>query len=177
MPSESSLYRKIQVALDIAKSVKVDSVVGLRAEISGRKPPNFLSRRYDRETDKFVVDISGRSIRQTVAICRILGLLEESGGLSEQGRRAIQRAKFDNVLASRIRALMRGEDVDLPALNTAIEKGFHAKPPTLPTAKELWGASHGSMTYPLFARMLTLLSHSGGAKSTQKKIYLHIAVH
>ncbi len=174
MPSEYSLYRKIQVVLDVAKSVKVDSIDQLGAEIKGRRLPNFLSRRYDREKDVFVTDISDKSIRRAVTLCAVLGLVGHDGTLLAKGRQALQRIRYDRVVAGQVRAFLKGKGVNIHELNRVILESLQSSPPVLPTSKELWTITGSPMSRGMFSKMLTLLAHCGGAKSSQKKIYLHV---
>lgn len=174
MPSEYSIYRKIQVVLDVAKSVEVATSEALREHILKRKYTNFETRQYEREKDDFVLKQSERVIRRTVAFCHILGLIGSDGHLTEEGRNAVRKAKFDKIIAAQIRLFLHRKEVNLSDLNNIILDSLKSDPPILPTCKELWNAIGGRINYSSFSRMLTLLSQSGGALSSQKKIYLLI---
>lgn len=174
MPSEKSVYRKIQVVLNTAKSVKVNTLEGLHAEIRARKQPNFLTRQYDREQDTVVDDISDRAIRRTLSVCLLLELIGPDGRLTKEGRQALRSVRFDNVIASQIRLFLRREGIIFSDLNKVILEDLHSNPPVLPTSRELWEAVDSDISISNFSRMLTLLSLCGGAQSSQKKIYLHI---
>jgi hypothetical protein len=174
MPSELSLYRKIQVVLDVAKSIEPNSIDELREEIKSQGYTNFLARKYDSEKDDFIQFISVRSIRRTMAFCLTLGLLETDGSLSKQGRKAIDRTKYDKTVAGQIRPLLEGSDIHLPEFNKIILKKLRSSPPVLPTCKELWAEVETKMSYSQFSRLMTMLVHCGGACSSQAKIYLHI---
>lgn len=172
MASDRSLYHKIELVLDIAKSVSVASVDELRIEIIGRKPANFFSRQYDPDTDRFDEDISERVVRKTLSTCRVLGLLADDGSLTTAGREALRKTRFDVVLAEAVRKFLREREIHLPKLNELIRKKLQASPPVLPTSEELWHATGTKMSRGTFARMLTLLAHSGAARSAQRRIYL-----
>ena len=172
MPSQSSIYRKIQVVLDLAKSVKVHTLAELQAEVKGQRPPNFLSRRYDDSKDAFVLDVSDKSIRRTVAFCQLLGLLNQQGSLTKEGRQALRPSEFDTVIAVQIRSYLRREDVDLSSLNSIILEGLQNDTPVIPTCRYLWENSGQRMNYGVFSRILTLLAQCGGAQSSQKRMYL-----
>ena len=174
MPSELSFYRKIQVVLDLAKSVKPNSIDELHEEIKAQGYTNFLTRKYDSERDDFIQFVSDRSIRRTIAFCRTLGLIEPDGSLSKQGRQAVDRTKFDKTAANQIRALLQGSEIDLADLNEIILNKLQSNPPVLPTCKELWAEIETEMSYSRFSRLMTMLVHCGGARSSQAKIYLHI---
>lgn len=174
MPSELSLYRKIQIVLDVAKSIKSSSLDELRDEIKAQGPTNFLARKYDREKDDFIQLISERSIRRTVTFCLTLGLIEDDGSLSQQGRQAVNKTRFDKIVADQIRALLQRNKIDLGEINRIILDKLQSNPPVLPTCKELWSRIESEMSYSLFSRLMTMLVHCGGAHSSQSKIYLHI---
>ena len=176
MASDRSLYRKIEVVLDLAKSVSVASVHELRSEILGRKPSLFFSRQYNSATDRFDEDISERVIRKTLSVCRLLGLLDDDGSLTAAGREALRKTRFDAVVAGAVRRFLREREIHLAKLNELIRKRLQTNPPVLPTSVELWQATGMTMARGTFARMLTLLAHCGAADSTQKRIYLRFEI-
>jgi len=173
MPSENSVYRKMQVVLDIAKSVTVNTLEELRREIKGRKRPNFETDQYDQAQDKFVPRQSDRVIRRTVGLCHVLNLIGSDGHLTKEGRQSLIR--FDNVVANQIRSFLHREGIIFSDLNKVILEDLHSNPPVLPTSRELWETVDADISYSNFSRMLTLLVQCGGAKSSQRKIYLHIS--
>ena len=175
MPSENSVYRKMQVVLEIAKSVTVNTLEQLRREIKGSKRPNFETDQYDKNRDEFVPQQSERVIRRTVAFCHALNLIDSDGHLTKEGRQALMKARFDNVVASQIRSFLRREGIIFSDLNKVILEDLHSNPPVLPTSRELWETVDADISYSNFSRMLTLLVQCGGAKSSQRKIYLHIS--
>jgi hypothetical protein len=174
MASERSSYRKIHEVLAQAKSIRAESVEGLRKEIAARDSSIFRTLQYDRDTDTMLPRISERVIRQSVKLCRVLDLLSPDGHLTDLGRTALRPAKFDDTLAGQIRHKMKEENISLSKLNSFIVKALHSNPPILPTSKTLWEESGGDMPKGLFTKFLTLLSLCGCAKSAQSKIYLHI---
>lgn len=174
MANESSLYRKIQVVLDTAKSHRVETIDELRREIGGLKPDNFLARSYDEDTDTFITRISAKSIRRTVGLCYRLSLIDADGQRTDEGRQASRKTQFDRVVAQQIRSFFAQEGISLDDLNGVIAKGLRSDPPVLATSKTLWEATDGRIPYSTFVRMLTLLTQCGGAHGSQKKIYLQI---
>jgi hypothetical protein len=174
MPSENSIYWKIRLTLDVAKSTKATELADLRSEIRGRNLSNFNSRHYDRDKDSYVIGVSERAIRRTLKLCQDLHLIGSDGVLTEEGRQAIRKTQFDAVLASQVRAFLKQLGVDLTNLNKVISKNFHSNPPILPTCQELWTTAGNGIDYSTFSSMLTLLSQCGGAESSQKKLYLYI---
>jgi hypothetical protein len=173
MPSDFSLYRKIQVVLDVAKAVRVTSWTDLRREIIAQRPPNFVTKQYDQKRDAFLPDISTRSVRRAVSICRSLQLLDDSGQLTEPGRRALRASIFDRVLAEQVHGFLKQEGLHVSALNNIITKSLRANPLIMPTSAELWQKCGAEIPLLLFSQMLALLAHCGSADSSQRKIYLH----
>jgi hypothetical protein len=117
LPGENSFYRKIQVVLDVAVSVDVSSLTDLQEEIKSRRPPNFLTKKFDPKIDDFVPDVSERSIRRTANFCYRLGLVGADGGLTEIGRKALHKKQFDGLVAGQIRSFLKKAGVNLMELN------------------------------------------------------------
>jgi hypothetical protein len=176
MATESSLYRKIQVVLDAAKSQKVHSIDELSREIGGLKPDNFLARFYDEDTDTFITGISEESIRRTVNLCHRLSLLRVDGTRTAEGVEASRKTQFDKVMAQQVRLFLKEAGVSLRDLNKVIAKSLRSDPLILTTCRTLWESTDGKVPYSTFSRMMTLLTQCGGAESSQKKVYLHIDV-
>ena len=174
MASERSSYRKIQEVLSQARSVRAESVEGLRKEIAERDPSIFRTLQYDHDTDTMLPRVSERVIRQSIKLCRVLDLLSSDGHLTDLGRAALRPAKCDETVAGQVRRKMKEQNISLSKLNSFIVKTLHLTPPVLPTSETLWKESGGDMPKGLFTKFLTLLSLCGCAKSAQSKIYLHI---
>ena len=158
----------------MAKSKKVSSLQELRAVIAEQRGDMFKTAQYNPRTDKVVAKVSIPVIRQAVRICHLLELIDDGGTLTDIGRQALRRARFEKVIANQIRIRLKEKRVNLSDLNRVISKGFQESPPVLPTSMVLWEARGGDMPRGMFARFLTLLAHCGSAESSQSKIYLHI---
>ena len=156
--------------------MSVASVDELRREILGRKPSLFFSRHYNPDTDRFDEEVSDRVIRKTLGTCRVLGLLSEDGSLTSAGREGLRKTRFDAVIASAVRKFLDEREIQLSKLNEVIRKRLQASPPVLPTSEELWQASETEMSKGTFARMLTLLAHTGAVQSAQRRIYLRFKI-
>lgn len=172
MPSQFSTYAKIQAVIDVAKSVSVDSLGSLQQEIVAQALPNFLVRRYDSERDTMGTAISERAVRKAARLCFLLGLLDEKGRLSKQGRDALRSTKFDQVVAECTRSYLQSRGVEFGRLNKLIAEELHRTPPRMTTSEHLWTLSQLEVPYPLFATLVSLLSQCGEADSSQTKIYL-----
>ncbi|MGD0456273.1 MAG: hypothetical protein ABSC21_00830 [Terriglobia bacterium] len=174
MPGERSLYRKIQSVLDVSKSVKVETVQDLAKEVWARGLPNFMTKQYDRKSDRFVTRTSAKAVRRTVSFCLMLGLIDSDGSLTRSGREAIRRPHFESVVAGQVREYFARAGVTIGAVNSEIVRMMHASPFVPPTGRTIWEEVKPNIRYPVFHRMLTLLAHCGGANSSQRKIYLEI---
>lgn len=174
MASEKSLYRKIQETLETCKAVHVSSLQELREAIESRQHHVFQTLQYDANKDAYKPGISSRVIRQTVQMCLLLGLIERDGTLTAAGRDALRKNRFDDVIGIAILAFLKEQGVKTPTLNQTIAKGLESRPPVLPTAAELWRAVDNKVPRGRFTRLLTLLSHCGHARASQKKVYLQI---
>src|SRR6185436_16438792 len=127
-----------------------------------------------RGKDAFITAISDKSIHSAVEFCRDLKLLKDNGTLTAGGRQAIQRSKFERVIADSILLYLHEAGVDISSLNKVILSNIQSSPPVLPTCQELWGTIEEKTDYSMFAKMMNLLSQCGMAQSSQKKIYLSI---
>jgi len=170
MPSERSLYRKMELVLEVAAEVEPGSLDELRIEIEGI--PSFNTERYDAEKDDFVLGPSKPVIRRTVRWCVSLDLLSESGRLTRQGRSARRAGSFAKVVSKQVRLCLEVGGVDFAALNEAVTACMAASPAILPTARELWERLSPEIRCSDFSRLLTLLSHCGVATASQSRIYL-----
>ena len=172
MPSERSLFRKIQTVVDIAKSVRVRDIAELCEEVEQRAPSVFNTSRYDASQDKFVASISPESIKRTVVFCRTLELITDDGVLSQEGREASRKSRFNETIGERVRIVLSTNGVRLSAMNSVIRDKLHANPPILPTAEVLWTELQPSMSRGMFSKLLTLLVYCDGGQSSQRKVYL-----
>jgi hypothetical protein len=176
MPSVRSIYRKVQIVLDTAKSVKYDDIRGLVNGIYEFNMPSFVTRKYDRETDTMKYGPSIRVIRRTIRLCQTLGLIDSEGHLTSDGRKAIRKSQFDNIVRTGIQAILAEAGYDVDKMNKVITDMLHSTPVSLPTARALWNASKCHIALAKFSLLLTLLTQCGGASASQCKIYLHISI-
>jgi len=172
MPSEFSLFRKIQVVLDIAKAVEVKSWRELSSEVISQRPPNFLTKQYDQKHDAMMHDVSRRGVRKTIHVCRMLQLIDDNGQVTNVGRRALRSALFSPVLSGQVGKFLENRGVQIATLEGVIDACLRSNPLVMPTSSVLWERSGSKMPLLLFSQMLTLLAHCGAAESSQQKIYL-----
>ncbi len=176
MPSERSLYRKIQEVLETSKAVHVESIEDLRDKLLKRRDKMFKTLQYNPEKDLMSLLPSSRVIKSTVRMCYLLGLISQTGELTEVGRQALQRKRYDKIIENQARKFLIEQNMDLDQMNQVITESLQAKPVVLPTSTVLWQATGGKISKGLFTKLLTLMCHVGGADSSQRKIFLHIAI-
>jgi len=176
MPSDRSLYRKVQEVLEIARSVEVSSLPELRQAIKAKRSHVFNTSQYDADRDAITSRVSLRVIHESVRMCHFLQLIGEDGTLSDAGRDALRKGRFESVVAQSTLEILKRSGVRVASLNQSIVTSLQSKPPVLPTASHLWKSSADGVTirYGTFAKLLTLLSHCGAAEVSQKKVYLRI---
>jgi hypothetical protein len=174
MPSEHSIYRKIQVILEIAKSANIETIPALQKLIERKNLVTFHTRHFDRDKDSFVIETSEKAIHNALRLCQDLKLVKTDGSLTEKGRQAIQRAKFEQVIANQILTCFREAGIQVSELNKLILESIQSNPPVMPTSSVLWAAIEEKMHHFQFSRMISLLAQCGGAESSQKKVYLRI---
>jgi len=172
VPSERSLFRKVQTVVEVARTVKVSDLEGLCQEIKGLGPTMFNTSRYVAARDAFVTDISAQAIKRAVAFCRFLDLLSDEGALTVHGRDAARKSRFSAVLGEQARLVLGRAGVKLGVVNSVIRSKLHAEPPVLPTSDVLWDELQPTMSRGTFSKMLTLLIHCECGQSSQRKVYL-----
>lgn len=175
MPSERSLFRKVQTVVEVARTVKVSDLEELCREIKGLGPTMFNTSRYVAERDAFVTDISMEAIKRAVTFCRFLDLLSEEGTLTVRGRDAARKSRFSAVLGEQARLKLSAAGVKPGAVNSVIRSKLHGDPPVLPTSDVLWEELQPTMSRETFSKMLTLLIHCECGQSSQKKVYLGLS--
>lgn len=176
MPSEKSLYRKLQLVLEQAAGSDTTKLNDLATQIESKRLPNFNTFQYDKKKDSFFWCQSPKVIRRTVRLCARLGLVDDSGQLTKDGRIALRKTQFNSVIAEKVREVLARDGVVVRQLNTLIKEGLNADPPQLPTAKALWSKANLEISVGEFSRFLSLLSNCGAAHSSQAKVYLRLEV-
>lgn len=175
MPTERSLYRKIQEVLETAKAAHIESLEDLRDRLEKRQDKMFKTQQYNPEKDAMRLLPSHRVIRGTVRICCLIDVISTEGRLTDAGRQALQRKCFGSVIVSQVRHFLKQQGLDLTQMNRAISECLQARPVVLPTSTALWQATGSKVPKGVFTKLLTLLGHAGGAQTAQRKIYVHIA--
>jgi hypothetical protein len=174
MPSETSLYYKILLTVEVAAGQQHVHASELESALLAKRGASFSTLQYDKKRDEFTSRPSPKTVHRTVRFCVRLGLIDSSGTLTAAGRRAAIRSKFDGVLTNQIFTAF--EDAGAPAdkIGRIIQRSLTQKPPEMPTAPVLWAALQPRLKRGEFGRLLTLLSHCGSAQAFQRRIYLSI---
>lgn len=174
MAGEKSLYRKLQLVLEQAAASDTNKLGDLAAQIESKRLPNFNTFQYDEKKDSFFWRQSPKVIRRTVRLSARLGLVDANGLLTKDGRLALRKTQFNNVIADKVRDALAKDGIAVGKLNDIIKESLNADPPLLPTAKALWATLKAEVGAGEFSRFLTLLSHCGAAQSSQAKVYLRL---
>jgi len=170
--SARSVYSKIEVVLRIIMRSGASSIGDMVSTVLEQQPENFLVRRFDREVEQFVQEVSSAAIRRVVVTCVRLALVAENGALTEAGRRCLRRGQFDAVICERVQFELGAAGVAYDQLNELVKEAFGSWPPRTPTASFLWERLTPDIGLGSFSALLTLLCHAGGAQSYQRKLFL-----
>jgi len=173
MPSERSLFRKMQIVIESARAGKAASIEDLCQRIKEEGPTIFNTSRYVPAQDAFLAEISLPGIRRAVRLCLDLELLTDQGVLTQFGREAARKSRFSNVLGDQVLVVLERNGVKPSTMNAAIRKKLRAEPVVLPTSDVLWDELKPSLTQGTFSKLLTLLIHCERGQSSQKKVYLN----
>lgn len=174
MPSERSAYHKIRWILNAARSKSSSTLRELAHEVEKSGAEIFMTRQYVVATDAYETTMSHRVVRRTIAMCYYLGLILETGRLTQRGTDALRGTRFDERVAEAVMEKLETFGISPKELNSTIGRGFQQQHPQLPTAKYLWAETGPKGSYSRFNRLLTLLADCGHATSSQRKLYLRI---
>ncbi len=172
MASIKSLYIKIQVVLDIAKAAKPTSFQQLERDVMDSGHECFLTPKYNKRGDVVRATISRNSVLKAMRICLLLALIQESGPLTDTGKAATNRHKFDQILQKQIFETFAAQMVEIETLNKVVQQCMRQIPPILPTARVIWDEARPAMRFSTFSKLLTLLGQCKGAETRQSKVYL-----
>jgi hypothetical protein len=173
MPGERTLYRKMQVALEVCASARCTSVEAVIAEIMRKDPINFRYSKLRADGSRGL-DCSEVSVTRAVNLCVMLGLIAHSGRLTRDGVSATDHSRFGRIVGSRVTAFLEGQGMGTVALHSAIRRLLARSDPVLPTADSLWLALGQPEGVPadLLRSLLYLLGIAGLLVASQRRIYL-----
>ncbi len=172
MPGSNSLYWKIHYLVEFAGSSRFEDLTELVDQIRNENPGIFQTRQFDPDRDEFKEAFSKKSVRKTIRISQELGLLNDNAKLTKVGRRALRTGDYNKTIAAQINDVFIKRDVKKKEVNLIINKCLKGQPITIPTARSIWERIDANIGLHRFSSLMTLLTHCGGAKASQKKIYL-----
>ncbi len=176
MPSERSVFRKVQIILEYCQPNKHKSIDDLVDLIAGRAPASFVYYRSDTESEEIRAIASYKSIMHAIELAIELGLIHEnSGHLTKLGVSATDPRRFSRIIGNQTVELLEHKGLSLEKIESTIsDKLLHNKPPLPPTVKRIWEALATEVKIKDFASYLNILGITGILSVEQKKIYLPI---
>ena len=176
MPGDRSLYRKMQVVLDEARSGGHRSLDGLIDGLLAKGPLNFEYRGRDPASGQKRLRCSRNSVTRAIPLCCDMGLVNgETDRLTRSGMVAVDRGRFDDVVAARVADRLDELGVSVKKMEAVItDKLLRASRPILPTSDALYDALGRLLRECEFRTYLNLLGRCGGIRTSQSRIYLPI---
>jgi len=167
----TSVYNKIRVVLDYAGRQLGEDGRELEDVIHELQLDVFMVRKWDAEQDRFVVEVSRRSIIRCVRIATLIGLLSDDGSPTKRGTQARTDTKYAGAVEEGVREYLSGAGFSFEDANSWLSECLHRYPPELPTAATLFDRWQPNCSRSVFAALLTLLSNAGGCVSTTGRVF------
>lgn len=173
MPSERSIFRKVQVILEYCQPNKHKSIDELVDLIERKAPASFVYYRSDAESDEIKTFASYNSIKHAVSLSIELGLIHQaSGQLTKLGVSATDPRRFSRIIGNQTLELLKHKELPLEKIeSTIVEKLLQNKPPLSPTVKKIWEELSPEVKLKDFASYLNILGLTEILTVEQKKIY------
>jgi hypothetical protein len=174
MPSERSIFRKVQVILEYCQPNKHKSIEELVDLIERRAPASFVYHRFDVESEEVKTMASHNSIMHAIELAVELGLISEtSGHLTKLGVSATDPRRFSRIIGNQTVELLKNKGLPLEKIEqTIFEKFLRSRPPLPPTVKRIWEALTTEVKIKDFASYLNILGITEILSVVQKRIYL-----
>lgn len=172
-----SLYRKIGIVLSHAKRSRVSSVDALAVEILAEGQQDFTYFARGARGKIEVKACAGPVVRRVVDMAIEMGLLGPNGVLTDEGRAAAQNDdQFDKAVRQGVAKMLQECGLSLKRIRLESGEMLKAYPQSeLPTNRGLYAkvaAAGGSCSVDTFSRLMTLLEHANGLKTSRKKLLL-----
>lgn len=176
MPSERSVFRKVQIILEYCQPNRHKSIDELVDLIVRRSPASFVYYRSDAESEEIRAIASPKSIMHAIELAIELGLINEnSGHLTKLGVSATDPRRFSRIVGNQTVELLKNKGLPLEKIEqTIFEKFLQSRPPLPPTMKRIWEALATEVKIRDFASYLNILGLTGILSVEQKRIYLPI---
>lgn len=173
MIGERSIYRKVQVVLDVAKTGKTKSLNELEENIVSINPINFSYTIMDKKRGKRVPHCSTDSVRKTVSLCIDLELINEKGKLTDIGINLLDQDKFEKVLSKQVLIFFKNTGITLEKMSETIKADMlQSNPVILPTSEAIWNALDQPVPLERFSVLLTLLGQCNTITTSRRKLFL-----
>ena len=176
MPSERSIFRKIQVILDYCQPRKHHSIDELKDVIEKKSPLNFVYYRVDTNSDETKPYASNKSISHAVDLCVELGLINSvTGHPTKLGVSASDPRRFSRIIGHQTLEILKLKGISLDEIEaTIVQRLLHRTPPVSPSVKRIWAELSTEIKLKYFASYMNILGLSGILSVEQKRIYLPI---
>jgi hypothetical protein len=170
---KTSLYFKIRDTLD-ATSKHSSAIADLAESIQGEYE-SFIYYKKDAKGEVKELPCDTSTIRRTIRFCISLGLVtdEEKCALTDEGKRARNKDRFDYQLQQAVINFLEKSKLPMKAITDAIDTTL-----ALPDVESLYQVISPELPFETFRACLFLLSVCGEAKgdnilkSYQRKLYL-----
>ncbi|MBU4319655.1 MAG: hypothetical protein KJ739_00990 [Nitrospinae bacterium] len=173
MIGERSIYRKVQVVLDSAKSGKTKSLQELEENIVSLSPINFSYTIMDKKRGKRVPHCSTDSVHKIVSLCIDLELVNEKGKLTDIGINLLDQDKFEKVLSKQVLIFLKNTGITLEKMSETIKADMlQSDPVILPTSEAIWNALDQPVPLERFSVLLTLLGQCNTITTSRRKLFL-----
>ncbi len=171
--SERSLYSKLDLVLGTALSSEPETLSQLSDSVLAQGHSAFVTRRYDADEDDYVWKPSRPSVVRVVGMARRLGLVDDSGQLTDAGNSAHStESSFRREIADAVAGRLGESGTSLASLNRLATELLRRSPPEMPTAAAFFEELEPSIGRAEFGRLLTLLADAEAALIAQRRIYL-----
>lgn len=169
-----SLYRKIHLVLLEARRGKANSPKELSVQIRKRGHRDFTRPQLQPGHGVKSVPCSEESILRVVKLCVAIGLIDRlSANLTKAGTRAIDQARFDDVLRHQLTTALSDLGVPLYKIKGLASQALsEGKLESMPTWNSLLSRLSDSVDGRKFRTYLSLLGACEGISYSLKKIYL-----
>lgn len=174
MPSERSLYRKMQIILDYCQAGKHSNIDELQDLVIRHSPLNFIYHRRDPKTKEVLAQCSSSSIKAAIRLCIDLYLISAPlGKITPLGVSATDPRRFSRIIGKQVSDSMANHQVPVERIIDVINNELlRRNPPVAPTADQIWEALGIPMSLRYFRRLMHLLGQSAILQVSQQRIYL-----
>ncbi len=177
MASERSLYSKVRLVLDASLSAEPETLGELSDRVLAQGHSAFVTRQYDPDADDYVWKASRPSVVRAVGVSRRLGLIDDVGQLTPEGRDAHSSdGAFGRGITAAAASRLADSGAVISDLNELAVAMLRRSPPEMPTAAAFFQELGPAIGKAEFSRLLTLMADAGSALIAQRRVYLEFSV-